>query len=118
LSGWAICRAVAARGGVIGLVLYNAFLEPRWKRDQAIPVTLEQHLRRQAAYLADLVGWDHIGVGSDLGGGFGLEESPLEIETVADLYKSGAVVPAKAREAVLSSNWLNFLRTALPGYTG
>jgi hypothetical protein len=49
-----------------------------------------------------------------LDGGFGLEESPSEIDTVADLAKVGAVVPAEAREAVLSTNWLNFLRASLP----
>ena len=109
-----VIRAVAARGGVIGLVLYNAFLEPRWKQDKSIVVTLDEHLRRHAHYMAHLVGWKHIGIGSDLDGGLGLEESPLEIDTVADLVKAGDVVPAAAREGVLSTNWLNFLHSALP----
>ena len=64
--------------------------------------------------IAQLSGWNHVGIGSDLDGGFGLEESPEEIDTVADLYKIGSVVPAEAREAVLSANWLNFLRSSLP----
>lgn len=109
-----VIRAVAERGGVIGLVLYNAFLDPRWRRDRPIPVTLEEHLRRQAAHVADLVGWRRVGIGSDLDGGFGLEESPSEVETVADLYKAGSAVPAEARNAVLSTNWLDFLRSSLP----
>jgi membrane dipeptidase len=109
-----VIRAVAERGGVIGLVLYNGFLEPRWKQDRSITVTLDEHLRRQANYMAGLCGWDHIGIGSDLDGGFGREESPLEIETIADLYKAGSAVPAEVREAVLSTNWLNFLRASLP----
>ena len=109
-----VIRAVAERGGVIGLVLYNGFLEPRWKRDEAISVTLDEHLRRHADYIANLGGWKHLGIGSDLDGGFGLEESPSEIDTVADLYKVGSVVPAEAREAVLSTSWLDFLRSSLP----
>lgn len=109
-----VIRAVADRGGVIGLVFYNKFLEPRWRYDKSIPVTLDEHLRRQANYVANLCGWNHIGIGSDLDGGFGLEESPLEIDTIADLVKVGSVVPAEAREAVLSTNWLNFLRASLP----
>jgi len=60
-------------------------------------VTLAEHLRRHADHIAGLVGWKHIGIGSDLDGGFGLEESPLEIDTEADLYKVGAVLPAEAR---------------------
>jgi membrane dipeptidase len=109
-----VIRAVAERGGVIGLVLYNKFLEPRWAQDKSIPVTLDEHLRRHANYIASLCGWEHIGIGSDLDGGLGLEESPLEINTIADLYQVGSVVPVAARTAVLSTNWLNFLRSALP----
>ncbi len=109
-----VIRAVAERGGVIGLVLYNGFLEPRWKQDRSITVTLDEHVRRHATHIANLVGWDHVGVGSDLDGGLGLEESPLEIDTMADLYKVGSVVPAEVREAVLSANWLNFLSVSLP----
>jgi membrane dipeptidase len=109
-----VIRAVAERHGVIGLVLYNGFLEPRWRNDRSIAVTLDEHVRRHANHIAGLVGWNHVGIGSDLDGGLGLEESPVEIDTIADLEKIGSVVPAEAREAVLSTNWLNFLRSALP----
>ena len=109
-----VIRAVAERNGVIGLVLYNGFFEPRWNHDRTVPVTLAEHVRWHAEYIANLTGWKHVGIGSDLDGGFGLEESPLEIDTVADLFKVGAIVPAEVREAVLSRNWLNFLRHSLP----
>lgn len=109
-----VIRAIAERDGVIGLVLYNAFLEPRWRHDRSIVVTLHEHVRRHAYHIAQLVGWNHVGIGSDLDGGVGLEESPVEIDTVADLYKVGSVVPNDVREAVLSTNWLNFLRASLP----
>lgn len=110
----AVIRAVAERKGVIGLVLYNRFLEPRWKRDTPITVTLEEHMRRHADYIAKLTDWTHIGIGSDLDGGFGLEESPSEINTVADLHIVGAALPPEARDKVLSTNWLDFLRASLP----
>jgi membrane dipeptidase len=113
----AVIRAVAERGGVIGLVLYNRFLEPRWSQDKSLPVTLDEHVRRHANYIASLCGWEHIGIGSDLDGGFGLEVSPLEIDTIADLRTVGSVVPTEVRAAVLSANWLNFLRSALPPTT-
>jgi membrane dipeptidase len=107
-----VIRAVAERDGVIGLVLYNGFLEPRWRNDKTIPVTLE-HVRKHAAYLASLSSWSCVGIGSDLDGGFGLEESPQGLASVADLYKVGGVVPESAREGILSANWLNFLRRVL-----
>jgi membrane dipeptidase len=109
-----VIRALAARGGVIGLVLYNGYLEPGWRQDRSIPVTLEVHLRCHAECMARLAGWGSIGIGSDLDGGFGLEECPQEIDTVADLYKIADVLPPEARESVLGGNWLNFLRMSLP----
>lgn len=109
-----VIRAVAERDGVIGLVLYNAFLDPRWKQDRTIPVTLNDQVRQHAEHIANLTNWNHVGIGSDLDGGLGLEESPLEIDTVADLYKIGDIVPVEVREAVLSRNWLDFLRRCLP----
>jgi membrane dipeptidase len=109
-----VVRAIAERDGVIGLVLYNGFLEPRWERDRSIAISLSEHLRRHAEHVARLAGWGHVGIGSDLDGGFGLEESPAEIDTVADLRRAGSAVPAGAREAVLGANWLRFLRAALP----
>lgn len=109
-----VIRAVAERGGVIGLVLYNGFLEPRWRHDRSIRVSLAGQVRRHAEHIARVAGWDHVGIGSDLDGGFGREESPIEIDTVADLYQIGNAVPPAAREAVLSANWLTFLRRSLP----
>jgi membrane dipeptidase len=109
-----VLRAVAARGGVIGLPLYNAFLDTRWRQDKTTPVTLADQARRHLDYLAGVIGWEHVGIGSDLDGGFGMEQSPAEIDTIADLHKIGEIVPTEAREAVLSANWLRFLRAALP----
>lgn len=113
----AVIRAIADREGVIGLVLYNGFLEPRWRADRSITVSLREHLARHAQHVADLVGWQHVGIGSDLDGGFGRAESPIEIDTVADLAQVGLAIPPEARDAVLSTNWLRFLRSALPHTT-
>ena len=107
-------RAISERDGVIGLVLYNGFLEPAWNEDKSMPVTLDKDLRRHAKHVANVGGWDHVGIGSDLDGGFGLEECPSEISSVADLHKAGGAVPAEVREAVLSANWLRFLTSSLP----
>ena len=101
-------RAIGERDGVNGLLLYNRFLEPRWEKDKSIPVSMYEQLQRRANYMADLIGWNHISIGSDLDGGLGLEESPLEIDTVADLNKIGAVVPLEARDAVLKLKLVEF----------
>jgi membrane dipeptidase len=109
-----VIRAIAGRGGVIGVVLYNAFLEPAWRADKSTGVTVEVHVRRQIGHVAEVGGWDCVGIGSDLDGGFGREAIPEEIDTIADLHTLGSVVPPDARERVLGGNWLAFLRSALP----
>ena len=91
----AVIRAVAERGGVIDLVLYNGFLEPGWKGDRSVSVTHGEHLRLHADHVAHVCGWRHLGIGSDLDGGFGLEESPSEMDTVADLHKVGGCHPPR-----------------------
>lgn len=108
-----IIRAVAERDGVIGVIPSNEFLDPRWETDRSLVITLD-HVRRHAEHIANLGGWSAVGIGSDLDGGTGLEESPVEINTVADLYKLGSIAPEEHRDAVLGGNWLRFLRGALP----
>jgi membrane dipeptidase len=109
-----VIKAIAERDGVIGIVLYNGFLEPAWTTDRSISVSVDVHVRRHANHIAEIAGWASVGIGSDLDGGFGREETPEEIDTIADLYTIGSVAPAEMRENLLGENWLNFLRSALP----
>jgi membrane dipeptidase len=109
-----VLEAIADRGGVIGVVLYNGFLDPAWVGDRSRRVSVNEHVGRHAAHIASVAGWAHVGIGSDLDGGFGLEESPEEIETIADLRAVGSAVPEQCRVGVLGENWLAFLRSALP----
>ncbi|HEX6489005.1 MAG TPA: membrane dipeptidase [Candidatus Dormibacteraeota bacterium] len=106
--------AIGRADGVIGLNLYNHFLHPAWADDdRGTEVTLAD-VRRHADHIAGLIGWHSVGIGSDLDGGLGLEETPVEIETVADLVKLGEVAPAQMAEGVLGANWLRWLRQSLP----
>ena len=69
---------------------------------------------RVFALMAEHTGWDHLAIGSDLDGGIGVEESPVELDSIADLAKLGEVLPDEARAGVLGENWIAFLRRALP----
>ncbi len=61
----------------------------------------------------------HVGIGSDLDGAFGLEQTAADLNTIADLAK----IPGLLRErgysdtdiaGIASGNFIAFLRTALP----
>ncbi|MBI4023622.1 MAG: membrane dipeptidase [Verrucomicrobia bacterium] len=62
----------------------------------------------------------HIAIGSDLDGGFGAEQCPRDLETIADLQKLAALLRNRGYSSedvsgVFHGNWLRFLRSNLPG---
>ena len=62
---------------------------------------------------------DFVAIGSDLDGGFGTEQSPKEIETIADLQQLAPILQRrgykdKAVEAIFHGNWLRFFLQHLP----
>jgi membrane dipeptidase len=111
-------RAIAARDGVIGAVLANDFLVHGWTRD-APPVTLADVVRH-IDHICQLTGSArHCGIGSDFDGGFGVESTPRELDSVADLgLLAGALAAAGYGEddvaGILGGNWLRLLERALP----
>ena len=115
-----VIRRLIERDGVIGVVLFNGFLEPRWKKgDNRLSVTL-QHIVAQIDYICQMAGdARHVGIGSDFDGGFGLQAVPNEIDTVADLQKLAPILLEKGYSTedvadILGGNWLRHLRQILP----
>jgi membrane dipeptidase len=114
-------RRLAERGGVIGIVLYNAFLRHGWSKGDPKTVVTIVDVVAAVDHVCQVVGdVAHVGLGSDLDGGFGAESAPLGIDTVADLE---SIAPALGEmgygeeeiAAVMGENWLRLLREALPG---
>lgn len=113
-------RALAERDGVIGIVPYNAFLKPGWRKgDPKDAVTLAD-VAAAIDHVCQVTGSErHVGLGTDFDGGFGMEHVPAEIDTIADLLKLEDVLAAQGYApqhiaAILSGNWLRILQTALP----
>ncbi len=113
----AIAR-IAERGGVIGIVPYNAFLRRDWsgyKHD----VTLD-HVVRMIDHVCQVTGSaDHVGIGSDYDGGLGWEDIPRELDSVCDHFKIGDELLARGFSEthvakIMRENWLRVLRDVLP----
>lgn len=68
-------RALAERGGVIGMNFYTDFIVAG---GHATIADLLRHVR----HIADLVGWEHVGIGSDFDG---IPSAPEGLESVAGL---------------------------------
>ena len=60
---------------------------------------------------------NHIAIGSDLDGAFGTEQSPFDLDTIADLQKLPGLLiqrgyAEKDIEKILHGNWIRFLKSA------
>ncbi len=105
-------RRIAERDGLVGVVLFNPFLS----RNGASLETVVEHID----HMVQLVGAEHVGIGSDLDGGFTTDDAPQGIETVADLGRIGEALRTRGYadediEKILGGNWIRVLRRALPG---
>ena len=70
-------------------------------------------------HMVGLVGPDHVGLGSDLDGGFKPSDAPQGIDSVADLRRIGEGLAARGLDdgaigKILGGNWMRVLTRALP----
>jgi membrane dipeptidase len=116
-------RALAGRGAVVGVCIDAWMMTPNWTRGQTTPQSTNLHLTTLVDHLdhyCQLIGnAHHVGLGSDLDGAFGTEQTPLDLDSIADLQKLPDLLRARGYSeaditGILSENFLRFLRTALP----
>jgi membrane dipeptidase len=114
-------RVLVQRGAVIGGVLDAWMLCNDWVRGQSNPLRMGLTLEKlidHYDHICQLAGnSDHIAIGSDLDGMFGTEQSPADLDNVADLQGLGPLLQKRGYsptdiENIFHGNWLRFLRNA------
>lgn len=112
-------RALIDRGAVIGAALDAWMLVPGWIRGKSTPEGMDCGLDKVADnidHICQLAGnTGHIGIGSDLDGAFGTEQSPCDLDTIADLQKLTEILSARGYsnedlDRIFHMNWVSFLR--------
>ena len=111
---------LAERDGVVGIVPFNRFLKPGWsKADPRSALTL-QDVASAIDHICQVTGSArHVGIGTDFDGGFGVEQVPEGIDTIADLQ---SLVPLLSERGysedevmdIMHGNWLRILQNGLP----
>ncbi len=113
-------NAIVQRGGVIGAAFDAWMLDPGWRREvpcyeQTTKATLET-VADHIDHVCQLAGnARHAGIGTDLDGGFGQEQSPRDLNTIADLQNLRDIFDRRgyseedARD-IFSRNWIRFLK--------
>ena len=114
-------KALIERGAVIGAAMDAWMIVPGWKKKISDPVGMDCGLEKLIGHMdhiCQLAGnASHICIGSDLDGGFGKEQCPYDVSTIADLRKFPELLSARgyAEDDVISvmhGNVTAFLRKA------
>lgn len=114
-------KELIRRGAVIGGVLDTWMMIPNWVKGTSTPENTNCGLEKildHFDHICQLAGDAlHIGIGSDLDGGFGKEQTPYDVETIADLQKIPALLAKRGYtphdiENIMHGNWLRFIRKA------
>ncbi len=112
-------RLIVERGGVVGAAFDNWMLYPGYVRSETPRhlITLA-NVVDQIDHICQLAGnARHAAIGTDLDGGYGIEQSPNDLDTIADLQKIPALLRARGYaeadvEGIMFRNWLRFFQEA------
>jgi membrane dipeptidase len=115
-----LIRGLVERDGIIGVVPYNTFLKDGWligknRREEVSLEALVDHIDHICQLAGDA---RHVGIGSDFDGGFGLQSTPKEIDTIVDLHKLVPMLQARGYSeehaaGILGANWIDHLERSL-----
>ena len=112
-------KALAERGGVIGTAMDIWMISPLWD-----PVAMDntaitfETVVDHIDHVCQLTGSArHAAIGTDLDGGYGKEQSPADMETIADLRKIPAILERRGYSQtdiadIMHGNWVRTLRAA------
>ena len=114
-------KKLIERGAVIGAALDAWMMIPGWVRGktppQATGLKLEvlcDHIDHVCQLAGNAL---HSGIGSDLDGGFGIEQTPVDLDTIADLSRLPDMLAKRGYsqtdvENILHGNFLRLLKKA------
>lgn len=112
-------RRLLQRGAVIGAACDAWMLYPGWVRGETSPqvVSMEaivDHIDHVCQLAGDSL---HAAIGSDLDGGFGTEQTPHDLQSIADLQKLAPLLRKRGYTEedvrnIFYRNWVRFFRTA------
>jgi membrane dipeptidase len=113
-------KFVISRNGVIGMALDAIMLQPGWVRGVTKPVVTLDRVIENIDHICQLAGHARcVGIGSDLDGGFGYEQTPADVNTIADMQKLPVLLEKKGYSEtdigkICHGNWCDFFSRVLP----
>lgn len=112
-------RQLCQRDGVMGIMLYNRFLRRDWQPGDPKRRVNLSHWVDAVDHVCQLAGSvAHVGLGSDMDGGYALSSLPAEVDTSCDLWLLRGALAERGfsddeTAAILGGNMLRKLRESL-----
>jgi membrane dipeptidase len=112
-------RAVVERGGILGMAFDAIMMVPGWVHLRSRPEDFQLKIERicdHIDHICQIAGSaDHIGIGTDLDGGYGSEQTPMDLKSIADLQSLPELLVARGYtqhdiDGMLWRNTVEFLR--------
>jgi len=112
-------KILVQRGAVIGAVFDAWMMVPGWQRKittpDAVGLKIEKiidHIDRICQIAGSSL---HCGIGSDLDGGYGTEQTPSDLKTIADLQRLPELLAKRGYkqqdvENIMHANFIRFLQ--------
>lgn len=116
-----VIRMLAQRQGVLGITTYLPFFRGGWEPNMGRGAAGIDDMAIHIDYVCQLIGSaDHVAIGTDFDGGYGLDKTIEGLDSVADLRLIGDALHRRGYssaqvEGILGGNWLRLLRRTLPG---
>ena len=116
-------KILVERGAVIGSAFDAWMMVPNWIRGKTTPASSGVKLEwivDHIEHVCQLAGnARHVGIGSDLDGAFGYEQTPQDLTSIADLSRIPDLLRKRGFKeedvtAVMHGNFIRFLKQALP----
>ncbi|HEV8540751.1 MAG TPA: membrane dipeptidase, partial [Verrucomicrobiae bacterium] len=114
-------KKLIERGAVIGAVFDAWMMIPGWRKKITTPESAGlkiEHIIDHIDHICQLAGNSlHSGIGSDLDGAFGTEQTPADLKSIADLQRLPGLLAKRGYkeqdvENIMHANFLRFLRNA------
>jgi membrane dipeptidase len=111
-------KALIERGAIIGAAFDAWMMHPNWVRGVTTPQQADLKIERivlHIDHICQLAGnARHCGIGSDLDGGFGTEQTPMDLHSIADLQRLTELLAARGYSAadiagIMHGNWIRRL---------
>lgn len=113
-------KAVIDRDGVLGMSMDVIMMQEGFVRGVTKPEVTLERVADNIDHICQLAGSArNIGIGTDLDGGYGTEQTPADLNTIADLQRLPEILTGRGYsdaeiQGVMHGNWIRFFRETLP----